>query len=149
MYSTTYHISTVLRILIFSPWQSLHTSYNGARSLHVCKYQRLRRIGSTFILKKALWCPQAPNAQNDFKLTVRVTRLPIGLLFTLGSYLKITEVTQMLVFLLPRRKPRINFGQKNGLGNILGDFFTNSSGHSADSSAFFRVTYQNKRMPGF
>jgi hypothetical protein len=42
-------------------------------------------------------------------------------LFTLGSFLNITEVAQCLshVFILT----------KNGLGHILADFFTNSSGH--------------------
>jgi hypothetical protein len=58
----------------------------------------------------------------------RATRLgefsPMGRLFTLGKGLKIKEVVH-------------NFGAtfstvfltKSGLGNILGDFFTNSSGH--------------------
>jgi hypothetical protein len=51
-----------------------------------------------------------------------------GQLFSLGSFLKIIKAAQLLclhgniyVFVLT----------KNGLGYILGDFFTNSSGHPA------------------
>jgi hypothetical protein len=52
---------------------------------------------------------------------------PIGWLFI---FLKITEVAQFLDYFFSRKKLCINF-DKNGLGYILGDFFTNSSGHAA------------------
>jgi hypothetical protein len=56
----------------------------------------------------------------------RVTRLgeksPNGRLFTLDSYLKITEVSHTFGLLYSMVKFKHNFGQKNGLGYILGDF---------------------------
>jgi hypothetical protein len=52
-------------------------------------------------------------------------------LFTTGSYLKITEVTYIFGLLYTMVKLRDKFGE-NGLGYILGDFFTNSSGHLVD-----------------
>jgi hypothetical protein len=61
-----------------------------------------------------------------------VTRLgefsPIGWLFTLGSFLKMTQVADILGNFSPRLRLWNNF-VKNGLGYILGDSFTNSSGH--------------------
>jgi hypothetical protein len=38
-------------------------------------------------------------------------------------------------------KVSINFDLKNGLGNILGDFFTNKSGHPAPPSLGGKVKY--------
>jgi hypothetical protein len=63
-----------------------------------------------------------------------VTRLgefsSIGRLFAWGSFLKISGVTQIHGLLLPRFKLWINFDER-GLGQILGAFSTNSSGHPA------------------
>jgi hypothetical protein len=56
-------------------------------------------------------------------------------LFTLGSFSKIAEVTQIFVMLFPRFGLCINF-DKNELGYTLGDFFTPSSGHPAAAPAF-------------
>jgi hypothetical protein len=64
----------------------------------------------------------------------RVTRvgefLPIGRLFTLGSGLKITE-EYIFGLLFPRYllHTYVFILSKNGFGSVLGDFFTNSSGH--------------------
>jgi hypothetical protein len=41
---------------------------------------------------------------------------------------KITEVVQIFGLFFKRKKLLINF-VKNGLGYVLGDFFTNSPGH--------------------
>jgi hypothetical protein len=49
-------------------------------------------------------------------------------LFTLVRVLKITEEARILGLLFSKVKVMYYFGQ-NGLGNVLGDFFTNSSGH--------------------
>jgi hypothetical protein len=69
----------------------------------------------------------------------RVTRLgkfsPLGQLFTLGIVLKITEVAQFLGYFFPRKHLRINFDKKC-LGRILGNFFTNVSGHPAEELQF-------------
>jgi hypothetical protein len=46
--------------------------------------------------------------------------LPIGLLFTLGSFLKITEVVLIFGLFFGRRKLGIYFDQK--MDNIFGDF---------------------------
>jgi hypothetical protein len=46
----------------------------------------------------------------------------------LGQFIKITDVAQMIMLLLYAIKICIHF-DKNGLCYILGDFFTNSSGH--------------------
>jgi hypothetical protein len=50
--------------------------------------------------------------------------LPIGRLFTLGNFLKITKVAN--IFGLPFSTL---IWAKNGLGYALGDFFKNTSGH--------------------
>jgi hypothetical protein len=64
----------------------------------------------------------------------RVTRLgefsPKVWLLTLGSGLKITKAANFYGVLFPMVPVIINL-TKNGLGYILGDFFTNSSGHPA------------------
>jgi hypothetical protein len=63
----------------------------------------------------------------------RVTRLcefsPVGRVFTLGSFLKITEVAQILGQLFYTWQNVCSNFDKNVLGHIFGDFFTNSSGH--------------------
>jgi hypothetical protein len=51
----------------------------------------------------------------------------IELLHTLGSFQKITEVGQMLKVMYVKSYGLVL--TKNGAGYILGDFFTNSSGH--------------------
>jgi hypothetical protein len=55
---------------------------------------------------------------------------PFWRLFSMGSFLKITEVAKLLSRYFPRNKLLIKF-DKNGLGYTLGDFFTNSSGRIA------------------
>jgi hypothetical protein len=67
----------------------------------------------------------------------RVTRLgefspnsPKGWLFTLGSGSKLTEVACISGLLLFRGTSYALILTKNGLGFILGHFFTNSSGHT-------------------
>jgi hypothetical protein len=66
--------------------------------------------------------------------TNRATRFgefqPIGQLFTFGSFLKITEVCS------PTNKGLYSIWHKNGLGNFLGDFFTNPSAEGPDE--FFK-----------
>jgi hypothetical protein len=52
---------------------------------------------------------------------------PIGCLFTLGSIFFITVVAQIF---FPGKGDAL-ISTKNGLGNALGDFFPNSSGHPA------------------
>jgi hypothetical protein len=49
---------------------------------------------------------------------------PIGRLFSMGSFVKITEVTQFLAQFLLRKKPYIRYVimAKNGLGYIFGHF---------------------------
>jgi hypothetical protein len=65
---------------------------------------------------------------------VRVARLGdishIGWLFTSGSFW-IAEIAHVLGYFFPHWKLSVNFGQKNALGYILGEFFSNSSGHPA------------------
>jgi hypothetical protein len=64
----------------------------------------------------------------------RVTRLgefsPIGWLFTLGSFLKMTKVAQIYGLHFPNVSATcVLILRKNGLGYLLGAFFANSSGH--------------------
>jgi hypothetical protein len=63
----------------------------------------------------------------------RVTKLgefsPIGWLLILGSFLKITEIAQVVVATYFRCKSFVLVLRKDGLGNTLGDFFVNASGH--------------------
>jgi hypothetical protein len=49
-------------------------------------------------------------------------------LFTSGLFLKITEVAQILKLLFARVKSYALISTKDGLGYVLGDFYTNSSG---------------------
>jgi hypothetical protein len=49
-----------------------------------------------------------------------------GVVVYVGQFFKLTEVGQLI---FPRYKLTIDLN-KNGLGYILGDFFTNSSGHT-------------------
>jgi hypothetical protein len=53
---------------------------------------------------------------------------PIGSLFTLGSFVKITEVAPIIALLF-NGKIYVLIISKTELGDILGDFFTNASGH--------------------
>jgi hypothetical protein len=55
---------------------------------------------------------------------------PFGRIFSLGCFMKNTNLSQIFVPLFYTVKVIIIF-TKNGLGCILGDFFTNSSGHPA------------------
>jgi hypothetical protein len=59
-----------------------------------------------------------------------MVKSPKGRLFPLGSYLNITEVANFLGYFIEWLHLFINI-DKNGLGYILGYFFTNSSGHHA------------------
>jgi hypothetical protein len=52
-------------------------------------------------------------------------------LFTLGSFLKITKVAFILVDTFSHSQVYAVILRKNGLGYILGDFITNSSGRPA------------------
>jgi hypothetical protein len=56
---------------------------------------------------------------------------PNGRSLTLGSFLKIAVVAQFLGATLFHSTSYVLIWAKQGLGYILGDFFTNSSGHSA------------------
>jgi hypothetical protein len=62
----------------------------------------------------------------------RVTRLaefsPIGPLFSLGSFLKNTEVAQVFGLLFPAVKKYVLIFPYNGLGYTMSDFFSNLSG---------------------
>jgi hypothetical protein len=70
-----------------------------------------------------------------FEPTTRVGRLgafsPLGRLFSLGSFSKIAEVAQIFGLPLFLGKGHSLISTKNGFDSILGDFFTNSSGHPA------------------
>ena len=56
--------------------------------------------------------------------------LPIGRLFSLGSFSKITEVAQISGLLISAVKnPVLILRKKNELGYILRDIFENASGH--------------------
>jgi hypothetical protein len=55
---------------------------------------------------------------------------PIVRLFTLGSFLKLKEAAQIFGLLFSHGEKYVcNNFDKNGLGYMLGDFLTNSSGH--------------------
>jgi hypothetical protein len=43
---------------------------------------------------------------------------------------KITEAAQIIGQICPWEKLCSKFSQKNGLGHVLGEFFTNASGHT-------------------
>jgi hypothetical protein len=63
---------------------------------------------------------------------------------TLGSFAKITQTTQILWLLFSTVKIMQYFSQKNGLGFILGHFFTNASGHpGAQSNADRKLPFKN------
>jgi hypothetical protein len=65
-------------------------------------------------------------------------------LLTLDSGLKIAEVAHISGLLFPMVPVMYSFGQqKNGLGYILGDFFTNSSGHPDVMIRIFGDLYQS------
>jgi hypothetical protein len=54
--------------------------------------------------------------------------LPVGRPFYLGSFVKITEIAQLMGVLFHDKCCVLIF-TRNGFGYILGDFFTNASGH--------------------
>jgi hypothetical protein len=57
---------------------------------------------------------------------------PVGQLFTLACFKKIAEVAPFWAGCsFPRKKSYELILSKSGLGYILGEFFTNSSGHPA------------------
>jgi hypothetical protein len=58
---------------------------------------------------------------------------PIGRLFTLCSFLKMTEVAQIFQTIFAIVKVSYILTFTNGLGYIIGDLFTNSSGHLGSS----------------
>jgi hypothetical protein len=57
--------------------------------------------------------------------------LPVGRLISLGIFLKIAEVALIFGLLFSTEIALYCFFYKNGLGYILGDFITSSSGHPA------------------
>jgi hypothetical protein len=59
---------------------------------------------------------------------------PKARLFTLGSFSKITQGAEKFGAILFQRIDYVLILTKNGLGYILGDLFTNSSGHPASDS---------------
>jgi hypothetical protein len=90
----------------------------------------------------------------ELRVFETVTRLGefshIGRLFALGSVLKITEVAQIFSLLFSMvRGVYVSISTNNWLGYILGDFFTNSSGHSAKTdpcSTNFRIVSNFKEI---
>jgi hypothetical protein len=81
--------------------------------------------------------------KNSACVATRVTRLsefsPYGRYLPLGSFIQIAEVAQSFGYLFPKLRLCINFDEKNGLGNIVGDFVTNchrmsQTGHSGCNS---------------
>jgi hypothetical protein len=52
-----------------------------------------------------------------------------AIFFTFGGLLKLTEVAQVYVLLFPHGSGYVLILAKARLGYILGEFFTNSSGH--------------------
>jgi hypothetical protein len=86
--------------------------------------KRCKQTVSCFLAFEIFW---------QRRLSARVTWLvefsPNGWSFTLGSFIKITEVAQKVF--LSTCILCSNFDKKIWLGYILGDFFTNSSGHPA------------------
>jgi hypothetical protein len=70
----------------------------------------------------------------------RVTRLgkfsPIGWLFSLCGFWKFQKLRKFMALLFPEVSVLYLFWQKNGLGYILGDFFTNWSGHLGKDLVF-------------
>jgi hypothetical protein len=61
--------------------------------------------------------------------------ISFGRLFHLGSFSKIRGVAQIFGLFFPNQKLSIKL-DKIGLGNFLGDYFTNSSGHLAHHILF-------------
>jgi hypothetical protein len=55
----------------------------------------------------------------------------LGDLFSLGSFFKITELAEIFDLLFFHGKSSVLSLTNNGLGYILGEFYTNSSGHHA------------------
>jgi hypothetical protein len=74
-----------------------------------------------------------------------VTRLgefsPIGWLFTLAKFMKITEVAEIFfATFFPRQVSYAQSLTKKVLGHILADFFKNSSGHPFSQLQIFGHT---------
>jgi hypothetical protein len=75
------------------------------------------------------------------KYSVRSQCDQIGRLFAywaiiyFGWILKITEIAFILGRIFPRKKVMFIILRKEGLGYILGDFFTSQSGHPARGSS--------------
>jgi hypothetical protein len=64
-------------------------------------------------------------------------------LFTLGSFLKTTKVTHIFVLLFSDCVLSL---PKNGMGDILGDFITNSSGRRGSDPLGFPTTSSRKEF---
>jgi hypothetical protein len=93
------------------------------------------RLLGDFLLWAVLWKLQKYIAQFIWLLFTR----PLGWLFTLGSLLQTTYRSSPSYFATFTLKTLcINF-ETNGLGDILGDFLTNSSGHTGLRSSHWRV----------
>jgi hypothetical protein len=92
---------------------------------------------SRFIL---LWDPIS-------EIQTRVTRWaefsPIGRLLTLDSFQKVQD-TQTCGLLSPPKKIHFNF-DKNGLGYILGDFFSQTNLVALIQTHFLRLLYSQNR----
>jgi hypothetical protein len=109
----------------------------------------LRKVCSFFVKKnrQVFQCPQKTGSR-AVSARARVTRFgeisPIGRLFTFSSFLKLTEVAQIfgLLFFHDTRYvcTYILILPINGLGFVLGDSFTNSSGHPGQGWQIFLVT---------
>jgi hypothetical protein len=84
---------------------------------------------------------------------VRVTRLgefsPIVHLTTWISFSKITEAAQIWGLFFTNGKICVPILTKNGLGYILGDFFTNSSGHPGRRFRLKSFSSRQEGLPDF
>jgi hypothetical protein len=102
----------------------IRQSLDGSRSK--LKFRSLKQIGHDDEKKLALFCSQ----QGD----------QIGRIFahwvivSFGKVFLIAEVPLIFGLLFPLLTSCTNF-EKNGLGGILGDFFTKTSGHPVCSSS--------------
>jgi hypothetical protein len=96
--------------------------------LHGCLYQVW--VNPNFFSQKNSSCDVSTYIHNCCRVTKRVTRLgevsPIVRLFSLHKYFLMQKQSKMPTFSAVKV---VYYFWQNGLGNILGDFFTNSSGH--------------------
>jgi hypothetical protein len=67
----------------------------------------------------------------------------IGRLFTLGCFLKILKQPNYLSYFF-HGKIYVFILTKNRLGHILGDFFTNTSGHPAPNEQLQQIVNKEK-----